>query len=200
MAKPASHLDWTDGVPAKAVEPSAAKKLTGWVALERPPFEFMNWLFFRQDEWNKYFETETDGLLALQSTFDVVIGVGGTHATLEDAIADGGLGDDLSVLVKDPRTVTAPITLSKAGWKITFKARATYSQGLSTSPALILTANRIQLIGGRFTDFDGGSDIAIQVQNTAENCKIDGTYFANVDQDVDDQASNTTIVNTVTEV
>ena len=63
LPKPTTNIDWTDGAAAKQVEPSAAKKLLGLFALERPPFEFMNFLFFNTDEWIKYLESVTDETL-----------------------------------------------------------------------------------------------------------------------------------------
>ena len=49
--KPSSHLNWTDGDAAKVQEPTVGKKLLGWVANERPPAEFFNWLFWRIILW-----------------------------------------------------------------------------------------------------------------------------------------------------
>lgn len=200
MAKPSSHIDWTDGNVTKVVEPSVAKKLLGWVGLERPTFEHMNFNFFRLDEWAKYFEVTTDALLSLQSSFDVVIGAGGTHATLNAAVADAGLGVDQRVLVIDPATLTSTQILSKAGWEITFKASAVYSQGLTTTPGIRLAADRVKLISGRFTDFDGGSDIAVEVAAGAKNCLITQCYFANVDTDINDLGTNTSLSSNVVEV
>jgi len=198
MAKPTSKPDWTDGDAAKVQEPSAAKKLLGWVSLERPPFEFMNFLFFNIDEWIDYFEVTTDGLLALQSTYDAVVGVGGTHSTLNDAIADGGLGNDVRVLVTDVTTVVATQVLSKDGWEIVFKPRASFSQGAATTPAIQITANRVNIMGGRFIDFDGGSDVALQVDG--DNCMIRDTRFLNCDVEIEDNGTNTSISGTLTEV
>lgn len=60
MAKPSDHLDWTDGAASKQVEPSGTKKLAGWLSGEKPPFQFMNWLFYFTDLWNKHFEAQID--------------------------------------------------------------------------------------------------------------------------------------------
>ncbi len=202
MAKPASHLEWTDGAASKVVEPSAAKKLLGWVALERPPFEFMNWLFFTTDEWLKYFEVTTDGLISLQSTYDVVIGVSGTHATINAAIADGSLGDNQRVLVFDPFTVTTTQTISKDGWVFDFKPAAIYAQGAATTPGLLITAERVKIFEGRFTDFDGGGpDVAVEFSAASKNCIIDNCSFFNDDTDIDDLGTNNTLgANNVNEV
>lgn len=163
MAKPASKPNWTDGDAAKVTEPTVGKKLLGWIADERPSFKFMNWLFYNITEWIDYFETTTDGLTALQSTYDVVVGVGGTHATLAAAIADAGLGDNVRVLVKDPFSVTSTIVLSKNGWFIEWKPSAIYAQSGGTSPGIQVTGNNNSLVNAKLIDFDGGSDVGIEI-------------------------------------
>lgn len=42
MPRPIEFPEWADGGSATIVEPSAAKKLLGWI-VEKPPFEFFNW-------------------------------------------------------------------------------------------------------------------------------------------------------------
>ena len=163
MAKPASKPNWTDGDAAKVTEPTVGKKLLGWIADERPSFKFMNWLFYNITEWIDYFETTTDGLTALQSIYDVVVGVGGTHATLAAAIADAGLGDNVRVLVKDPFSVTSTIVLSKNGWFIEWKPSAIYAQSGGTSPGIQVTGNNNSLVNAKLIDFDGGSDVGIEI-------------------------------------
>lgn len=60
LPKPTDHIDWTDGNPLKITEPTSGKKLLGWALAERPPFQFMNWLFWQLDNWDKYLESITD--------------------------------------------------------------------------------------------------------------------------------------------
>ena len=197
--KPATKPDWTRTNPTARVEPSGSKKENGWDPNERPPREFMNWLFYSVGvEWLDYFEEVTDGLISLQSTYDVVVGVGGTHATLNDAIADASLGDNLRVLVQDPATLTATQVLSKNGWEIVFKPRAIYSQGAATTPGIQVTGDRVKLVGGRFTDFDGGSDVAIQIDG--ENCRVQDCNFLNCDVSIQDNATNTLLTANLDEV
>ena len=200
MAKPTEKMEWTVGNPTARTEPSAGKKTDGWDPNERPAREFMNWLFHNTQEWLDYFETETDALLALQSTYDVVIGVGGTHATLNDAIADVGLGENQRVLIKDPATLTTTQVLSKNGWEIFFKPLAIYSQGAVTTPGIQITGSRVRLHGGRFTDFDGGTDVAIELTAAARNCMIYDNMFFNTDVTIQDDGVNTALNNNLVEV
>ena len=61
--KPTSKSDWTLGNPDFAtvtVEPTAQKKEDGWFPDERPPREFMNYLFNIPGQWTDYFEAVTN--------------------------------------------------------------------------------------------------------------------------------------------
>lgn len=54
---PASNADWTVGnssFGSVTIEPTSGKKTTGWTPAERPSPQFMNWLFYNQDQWIKY--------------------------------------------------------------------------------------------------------------------------------------------------
>jgi hypothetical protein len=87
MTKPTFYLDWTDGSASKVEEPTAAKKLLGYVANERPSFKHHNWIFWATDQWIKYFEDVTDTLLLSRKPWDAMVSAtGGTHTTLQAAI------------------------------------------------------------------------------------------------------------------
>lgn len=53
MAKPTQLPQWADGGSADVVEPSAGKKTLGWI-LEKPPFQYFNWLFLTIYLWCFY--------------------------------------------------------------------------------------------------------------------------------------------------
>ncbi len=203
MAKPTSKPNWTVGNPdfgTVTQEPTAGEKQTGWLPNQRPPREWMNWLFFNLGEWLDYFEGVTDGLSALQSTYDVVIGVGGTHATLNDAVADAGVGENARVLVKDPVALAATQVLSKNGWELVFKPSAIYAQSGIVTPGIQITAERIKLSGCRFADFDGGSDVALELDATAKNCIIFNNSYFNCDVNIQDDGTNNALSNNINEV
>jgi len=192
MAKPSSHLDWAVGNPDPAtnvIEPSPAKKISAWAADERPPYEFFNWLFFRQDEWNKYFETVTDiGFLL----FDAIVGseTGSTHATLQDANDDAGVAINSRILVRasGSQALTTAINLTKTGWDVLLEPGVEYSKDSATE-AIILTAARQVIRGGRFTGFTGGGDNAIELTAPAEYCKVLESWFGvGTNNEVDDAA------------
>jgi len=197
--KPASHIDWTDGAPAKVVEPSAAKKLLGWTALERPPFEFMNFLFFRLDEWVKWSEAEIDAIVAGGLEFDAVIAPTGTHSDFNDLMADADIANIKRILVATPLTLTTTQTIDEDDKEFIFKPDAVMTPS-SLAVGFQITANKIRFVGGRFTGFNNASDIAIQITNTAKNALITQGYFFDNDTDIDDQGSNSTLVANVVEV
>lgn len=61
MANKPKYLDWiTSNDPVKISEPIDAKKSNGFVYKERPPFQYLNWLFNLIDKWFGYIGSEID--------------------------------------------------------------------------------------------------------------------------------------------
>jgi hypothetical protein len=203
MAKPTSKVDWTVGNPSfgsVTVEPSAGKKQTGWTASERPPFQFMNWLFYNILEWINYFETTTDGLIALQGTYDAVVGVGGTHASLAALMADPNIATIKNVLVTDPVTLTAPVVLNQNDMSFTFTPKAIIAKGVGANIGLSITAERVRILNGRFMNFSTAGDKAIQLSGASKYCMISQNYFVNCDTTVDDLGTTNGLFNNIEEV
>jgi hypothetical protein len=196
--KPVPHLDWVTGDEvARITEPSGGKKLLGWLSGEKPAFQFFNWLFNRQDKWNKYFETVTDTMAA---NFDVIIGAGAdaTHATLAAAVADVALGPNLRVLVKDAYTVNTTINLTKPGWRIYFKPGADYTKGTALT-GIQLNADRLELHGARFLAFSVSGDKAVQSLAGADYCRVMNSNFVSCDSEIDDSLAAVTALGNITE-
>lgn len=58
MPRPTEFLDWvTSGDPSKVVDPPAGQKANGWVANQKPPARYFNWLFYQTDLWLKWFDS-----------------------------------------------------------------------------------------------------------------------------------------------
>lgn len=74
-----THSDWT----GTTIEPTTAKKLAGWLAGEKPPHQYMNWLFNEQDSWNKWLDFLSKG----EGCFNV--GVSYSAGTFKMVQADG---------------------------------------------------------------------------------------------------------------
>jgi hypothetical protein len=51
---------WADGAPSYAVEPSDGKKNVGWQSQEKPPYQWMNWLFLKIKQWLDWNEDRED--------------------------------------------------------------------------------------------------------------------------------------------
>jgi len=205
MAKPVSKPAWTVGNPSfgtVTVEPSSGKKQTGWTASERPPFQFMNWLFFNIHDWISYFETTTDSLLVQLGIFDAQVGTGGTHATLADLVADANYisGAIKNVIVTSDQALSAPITLNKNDFNLEFKPGVNILKGIGANKGLIVTAERVRILNGRFANFSTAADIAIELGAASKYCMVKGNYFLNNDTDIDDLGTMNILSENIDEV
>lgn len=152
-AKPASRPAWTATNPGVRVEPSAPYKNTGWFSNIRPPYQFMNWLFYNLGvEWLGYFEGVTDALKNAGAQFDFTIGTGGDFADINAAMAAPGVfaGARLYILNSLAFAMTQQIT----------KNQISIDMGpgtvLSDAGALIgiqVSATRCRIKGGKMSGF-----------------------------------------------
>ncbi len=109
MAKP-DLIKWvTDDASAKINDPGLTKKLAGWLYTERPPFQYVNWLFNRIHKW----------LLGLQgSYFDIVVGSATQVTNLEATHVIADLDDTLVttgtkiLILSGTHTLAANLSLS----------------------------------------------------------------------------------------
>lgn len=203
MAKPTSQPAWTVGNPnfgTVTIEPTAQKKEDGWLIDERPPREFMNWLFFNIDEWITYFDGEIDVLAGLGQAFDAVIAPAGTHATINDLMADVDIASKKRVLVATAQTLTSTQVIDQDDMEFIFKPQAVHSQGAALTLGIQVDAERCTLRGGRFTDFSTGGDKAIQLTANAKNCLIVDNRFNNNSTEIDDLGSGNLLANNIVEV
>lgn len=204
--KPASKSDWTKGNPdfgTVTIEPTAQKKQDGWFPDERPPRQFMNYLFNIHGQWNDYFEEVTDGLIALQSTFDAVIGTGGTHADFNEVMNDPGIANIKRILVISPLVVLVTQVINQPDIHIEFKPQATFTDGADLARGLQLTAaaKRCNILYGRFSGFDNlGGDDAIELLAGADNCHLMGNRFFSNSNDITDLAAGTVLTGNIVEV
>ena len=156
LPKPTTNMDWTDGAASKVVEPSAGKKLIGWTALERPPFEFMNFLFFNTDEWVKYLESVTDDLLAGNVAFDIIVGSGpGTVADINAAVAAASPGD--RIFVNTAQALTVLQTISKDDLEFFFAPDAIVTQATTLVKGILVTSARVKIKGLRLGSWNNDS-------------------------------------------
>lgn len=189
LPKPSSHLDWTDGSPSKQVEPSGAKKLLGWVALERPPFEYMNYLFWEQDNWNKYFESVTDETAYARVDAIVDKDGNGNFLDLQSAHDSGDITTGSTILITSDLLIDAPVVISKPGIEIKQVPGRRIKKGPGAAPTgfiglqVLNSADRIRLMHLGFGSvtggekFSGAGDVALQIQAGADNVFLFNPQF-----------------------
>lgn len=202
MAKPTRKTNWTIGNSEPSVvrvEPSDAKKIEGWNVEERPAREFMNWIFHNFQEWIDYLEAQTDAFVASKLEYDAVIGIGGTHATINALMADADIANIKSVLVKDSMSLATIQVIDQPNMNFIFKAGVTVSKDTATT-GIRIDAPNVRLMRARFNGFSTGGDIAIQLTSNAKNCMILESVFKDCDTEIEDNGDNNIYANNLTEI
>ena len=205
MAKPTSKPDWTVGNPSfgtVTIEPSAGKKQAGWGVGERPPAQFMNWLFFNIGEWIDYFESVTDQLLTIQGLYDAVVGTGGDFATLAAMVGDAGwaAGDYKNILIVSTQAIDAQINLDQDDVTIESKPGVNIVKGVGTTKGFFITGNRVRILKSRFANFNDGGDIAVEIDAAANYTMVHDNFFLDNDSDIVDNGNLSSISNNIDEV
>lgn len=192
--KPASKPDWTSANAPARTEPTGSKKNTGWEIDERPPREFMNWLFFNIDEWIDYFEEVTDGIAGAIEIYSAYVGSGGlaSHASINDAMADVAVVTGSRILVLSSATLSTIQVVSKPDIQIDFKPNVTYTKG-SVATALRISQDGVVVNYGRFTAFAAGGDKAILIDAGADYALLFGQRYSGNTLDVSDLSGTATI-------
>lgn len=105
-SKPTEKPNWvSDDGAAKIQEPTGSKKLTGFLKNERPPFNFLNWLFNILSHWRHYFAGNSQYNVIIDSDSDER-----DYATLAAYIADSPTAGD-RVLVKIDEVLTVTLSI-----------------------------------------------------------------------------------------
>jgi hypothetical protein len=199
MAKPTEYLDWTDGDAAKVTEPPTGKKLLGWTSAEKPPAQWFNWLFYIADQWIKYFDGEIDKVLASGLVYDAIIGVGGTHNTIPDLMADSDILLKKNILVISPFTLTSTVLIDQNDMKFTFTPKATIAKG-SIGLGIHIISERITLEGCRFLNFSGGGEEALKLSSASKYCIIKECRFLNNDTAINDEGTGNNLTANIEEI
>ena len=96
MPRPTTHLDWvTDDSAAAISAPTTEKREEGWVADEKPPFQWFNWIFNLIDKWLKH----TD---ELSQAYDAHAAATAAHG------ATGAVVGTTNIQTLTNKTLTAP--------------------------------------------------------------------------------------------
>lgn len=185
MATKPEQVDWrTDDDTDAIVPPSTGKRNVGWLSGEKPPYQYVNWFFRLVDKWLKFFEKTVD-------LYDVVIGSGedATHATLVAAVADSGVGTNVTVLIRESFTGPATaVSLSKAGWKIHCRPGVTFTKHASATTGLSIAAANVEVHGLRFAGFSTAGNKAVAFTIAGSYGRVVNCNFVSADTEVDDDS------------
>ena len=182
--------------------PSVGEVAAGYQPDQIPPCEEHNYLFGTTGDWIRWLDQQQQ-LAAVQLEFDATIGTGGTYADINammTAIAAGTVINKALVITPQTLTSTEVIPSTVTDLEIVFKPGAFINKGGSVTPGLQIAGQRIRITGGRFTNFNGGSDVCIQLTSTAKNCRINGVNFFNSTTSIADGGNGNVLSNNIEEV
>lgn len=197
MAKPVRVSDWATSGTALKTDPGVSKQAEGW-SVEAPAVQYFNWWMNIVGQWISYLDIQMDAVVAQKLNYDAVVGVDGTHSTINDAVA--AVSEGAKILVVDPLALTATQIVNKNDILIEFKPTALVSTVTGLALGLQIDAERVRVIGGRFTAFNNGGDKAMQFTAACKNCLLTQVYFYDNDTDVDDLGKNTVMSANINEV
>lgn len=193
MAKPASKPEWTVDNPdfgTVTVEPTAQEKKTGWLPDQRPPREWMNWLFYNINQWIDYLEAETDNFSNQAIIYDAFVGAGGTHADINALMADPDIAQKKNILIVSNLAVDLTQEIDQDGMNFDFKAGASITKNGPTGAAVGLQVNaaRVRINNGRFIGFNDVGEKGVEV--LGNNNIVQGNMFNTCTIAIDDQGQN----------
>ena len=166
--KPADLPRWADGGSADVVEPSSGKKDIGWVAGEKLPAQFFNWILEKIYDWMVYLD---DGIIQHAakikqvSSMEGIAPSGGTNWVLSQTNS-GGAGNG-----------SKWITPTAAGVIVSF-------------PIKLEAGQRLLKVRAFIQDTTGGSTIDMKVW---ENSNVDGNVQVGSTQTSAGDASQQTL-------
>lgn len=196
MSKPTKRPSWMTGLSGLTiVEPTGGEKAAGWAADQRPPAEYMNWIFQNISDWIDYINTNA-ALIELSSTLykaivgTVAAGSPATHASLAAALADSAVVAGSRILILEDQTQAAQVVVSKANIELVFASRKSFIKSAGTS-CLRISADGFKIWGGRFSGWSTAGDKAIIIDSGIKNVMIRDVVFASCDTQIDDSGTNT---------
>lgn len=203
MAKPTGKPNWTVGNPdfgTITVEPSNAKKEAGWFPDERPPREFLNWLFFIIGSWIDYFEEVTDGFSAQSIIYDAFVGAGGTHADINALMADPDIANLRNILIVSSIAVDNIQVVNQDGMTFDFKSQAGITKNGPTGAAtgLQIDSNRVRINNGRFVGFSAAGNKGVDI--IGNNNLVHGCMFNTCETAINDQGDANVYTTNIEEV
>lgn len=195
--RPSVYPDWA--LTGTRSNPGGPATNTGFLPEFIPPAEWHNFLFGYMGDWVRWLDFANQTNLA-RNEYDATVGTNGTHATINALMADPGIANIYRVLVTTPQTLTSTQVINKSDIQLVFKPSAVYSKGSGLVKGISITAPRVRITGGRFTDWATAGDKAIQLEVGANNCIIVEAMGNNNATFVNDLGANNTLVAVIEEV
>ena len=118
--RPVDFLRWTTNSPLNRIYVPVTQRENGWNINQRPPFEFMNQLFFEIDEWLKYLDTVAETVAATPQVIVHSDPQRGQFTSIQDAHDDPEVIAGTTILVASDLEITATQQISKQDIGITF--------------------------------------------------------------------------------
>jgi hypothetical protein len=188
QTKPLDEPIWaTNPDPTLIATPIEAKQEVGWI-VEKPPVQYMNWLFKYIWEWISYFQTLTD--IGLQEYDAVVHSTSGTDETLQEAIDRVSAG--AKILVLESQVVDDDPILVDKFVEIVLKPGVEIEKGTSTE-GLSITASGVRIKGGSVSGFIGAGDKGIVIDVAATRVKLGEIDFSNNETDYEDPSGTAAV-------
>lgn len=186
--KPASKPAWTETNPAVRTEPSGPYKNTGWFRNIRPPYQFMNWLFYNIGvEWLNYFEQATDFLKGAAHPYDFSIGTGGDFADINAAMASGAVQPGARLVILNSLALANTQQVTKNNLEFIMGPGVVLSDG-GAGTLLQFSATRCRIKGGKMA---GATVQAILIDAGSNYTMIGEMAFAANALDVTDNNNKT---------
>lgn len=169
--KPSSKPLWA--TTGDKTEPAGSKKATGWLRLEKPPYQFMNWLFNTIGEFIDY--------LSGNVQYNIIVGGDSDerdYATMAAYIADSPSAGD-RVLIKGNEVLTATLIIPD-GIEITMLKSNKFALATNFSPIIQLGDN-IKIKGELRVENSDTGTIAKGFSFSGDNSHSDNLIIENKD-------------------
>jgi hypothetical protein len=138
--KPTEKPGWVSGDEAARIqEPTGSKKLTGFLKNERPPFNFLNWLFNIFSHWLDYFAGNAQYNIIIDSDTDE-----GDYTSMVAYVADSPSAGD-RILTKIDEVLTGTLVFP-AGIEITQQKGKKFTLATNFSP-IVQFGNNVKTKG-----------------------------------------------------
>lgn len=182
--------------------PSTPLTNTGYVGDQQPLPTDHNYLFGLNGDWVRYFDQQVQ-LANAQLQIDATVGSGGAYADINALVAAivGGAPIKTALVISNITfSATQVIPNTIVGLNIYFKQGTTMAKGASTTPGISVAGQNINLYGARMSSFNGGSDVAIQLEATCKNSRVNGCNFLDCTTDINDLGTNNSLTDNIEEV